>query len=104
MLRVYPVCRPVVAEEGAGLTLLHLAVPVDDVVQSVLHPVCKGRGAQVLLVAPQLKVYSGEVLGSDADSTPETGLRPQTTPCMCMRGGLHLHSLCPLTLSLFFQR
>ncbi|EDL02111.1 RIKEN cDNA 5630401J11, isoform CRA_b [Mus musculus] len=36
-------CLLLVAEEGAGLTLLHIAVLVDDLVQSVLHPVCKAH-------------------------------------------------------------
>lgn len=57
---IYPVCCSVVAEEGAGLTLLHIAVLVDDLVQSVLHPVCKGRGAQVLLLTLGLKVAGAQ--------------------------------------------
>lgn len=69
---VYPVCCSLVAEERAGLTLLHIAVPVDDLVQSVLHPVCKGRCAQVLQLHLELKVTFAqeEWFGNSTDTVP----------------------------------
>ncbi|CAO2628796.1 hypothetical protein LEMLEM_LOCUS20175 [Lemmus lemmus] len=75
VLRAHPVCCAVVAEEGAGLTLLHTAIPVDDLVQPVLHPVCKGRGAQVLLLALQLNHVC---LHSD-----HSGDGSSLRPCVC---------------------
>nr|XP_048276944.1 vesicle transport protein SFT2A isoform X3 [Myodes glareolus] len=78
VLRVHPVCCTVVAEEGAGFTLLHTAVPVDDLVQPVLHPIRKGRGAQVLLLALQLScppVCSHVCLHSHHSG--DGGLRPR---------------------------
>lgn len=38
----YPVCCSLVAQEGTGLIILHIAVLVADLVQSLLHPVRTG--------------------------------------------------------------
>ncbi|XP_013207813.1 vesicle transport protein SFT2A isoform X2 [Microtus ochrogaster] len=85
VLRVHPVCCAVVAEEGAGLTLLHTAVPVDDLVQPVLHPVRKGRCAQVLLLTLQLN-------GRSALTCAFTAITPETVAASApvCAGALHL--------------
>ncbi|XP_045433050.1 vesicle transport protein SFT2A isoform X1 [Pipistrellus kuhlii] len=55
VLRAHAVCCSVVAQEGAGPALLHPAVPVHDLVQPIVHPVCKGRRHEVLLLPPGLR-------------------------------------------------